>query len=527
MKLLSIIYLSFISFCLPAQELVLIDKSGQIVINPSELLNLEKESNLEQFKESHSIRGLFQALNIRLPLSGNSQFKSDTLIYLSSPSLVVDLYVNSKPIAREDRIYRKVKENKYQELKSKESFLISDFKEGDALLFEDRFPFGNSEILLEGIIISSRARGYLYDDYGDADFCQVDAACPIALNQDPSRSAVRILWVNGSLAGWCSGSLVNNSAHDFKPYLLSAEHCALVNRFVSNNDLNRWVFYFNFKQEFCEGNSPEGVINQDQILGASLRARSNDDGGDFGSDFLLLELNQNVPASFQAYYAGWNRSGIFTSAGECYHHPAGDVQKISIYRQKPSLSSYTGIVENSHLEVFWHENNFGFGTTEGGSSGAALLDQDGLIIGTLTGGESSCQQNEKSDLFGRFAYSWRSNGTAIENQLAPWLDPLNTGTKRLKGRNYSDSSESRILSEISIFPNPIEGRFAKIRGFKNLQDPVRVQVFSVSGPLAKELYLNPFADGSIDLNLEPLKSGLYFLRIIQAETTETKKIWIL
>ena len=309
--------------------------------------------------------------------------------------------------------------------------------------------------------------------------------------------------------------------------MLSAEHCALAGSLVSNNDLNRWVFFFNYLNPNCEGGNQESDIPQQQILGASLRARSDDNGGDFGSDFLLLELNQNIPASYNAYFAGWNRGPILSSKGDCFHHSSGDAQKISIYRQKPSITSYGGSIPNTHLEVFWQESKYGFGTTEGGSSGSALLDDNGLILGTLTGGSSSCQQTELSDLFGRFSYSWLSNGDFPNQQLAPWLDPKKLGNLRLQGLNNGDNIDSTILNNISVFPNPVQNGQVEIKGFYDLQSAVRVQLFSLAGNELQEIYTSPFAYGTIPLNLEPFRSGLYILRIRQGNLQKTFKIWIL
>ena len=56
----------------------------------------------------------------------------------------------------------------------------------------------------------------------------------------------------------CTGSLVNNTAQDLKPYILTAQHCACDNNNVeaSADDMNQWVFYFHHEMDGCNANSP-------------------------------------------------------------------------------------------------------------------------------------------------------------------------------------------------------------------------------------------------------------------------------
>ena len=61
-----------------------------------------------------------------------------------------------------------------------------------------------------------------------AEPCQIDINCPDGTNwQNEKHGIVLIYVVIGSMAGYCSGSVVNNTAHDCKKYILTAMHCAL------------------------------------------------------------------------------------------------------------------------------------------------------------------------------------------------------------------------------------------------------------------------------------------------------------
>jgi PKD repeat protein len=89
--------------------------------------------------------------------------------------------------------------------------------------------------------------------------------------------------------------------------------------------------------------------------------------------------------------------------------------------------------------VVWSETESGHGVTEGGSSGSPLFDPSGFIVGHLSGGRASCIQNELPDYYGKFSYSWASNGSDSSRQLKPWLDPINSGVQWLKGSDFDST----------------------------------------------------------------------------------------
>ena len=53
------------------------------------------------------------------------------------------------------------------------------------------------------------------------------------------------MMVIGKNMGLCSGTLINNTARDFKPYIISAAHCIGASN-VPQSDLNKWMFTFVF-----------------------------------------------------------------------------------------------------------------------------------------------------------------------------------------------------------------------------------------------------------------------------------------
>jgi hypothetical protein len=77
------------------------------------------------------------------------------------------------------------------------------------------------------------------------------------------------------------------------------------------------------------------------------------------------------------------------------------------------------------------------GTTEPGSSGSGLWDQNHRLIGQLQGGYAACG-NDLSDWYGRFSVSWDGGGTGA-TRLRNWLDPGNTGAMVLDGVDPNSS----------------------------------------------------------------------------------------
>lgn len=277
----------------------------------------------------------------------------------------------------------------------------------------------------------------LFDARGfdDSDPCQVNANCPEGdAWQDIKRSACRISVKTGNSLGWCSGAFINNSAQDCKPYILTADHCGYGNNsYASTADLNQWVFYFAFESSECETPSSSPGTNA-TVVGASLIANSNNNGNINGtSDFFLVELNETIPFDYGGYASGWDRTNTASQSGVSFHHPSGDIKKISTYNTTLGTTGWFG-GGTTHWRVRWVETESGHGVTEGGSSGSPIYNSNGHIIGDLSGGSSYCTNTNGQDLYGKFSYSWSPNGASNNEKLQPWLDPTNSQVTSLDGK---------------------------------------------------------------------------------------------
>ncbi len=294
---------------------------------------------------------------------------------------------------------------------------------------------------------------YIYretKEFGDSDNCQVNINCSEGANwQNQKKGVARIMIKDGSSYGWCSGSAINNAKEDCTPYFLTADHCG---EGTTASDRNQWVFYFNYEASGCPNPSSEPSSNS--LTGCTLVANGGN-GGDSGSDFFLVTLNSSVPASYNVYFNGWNRQNIAPSNGVSIHHPSGDIKKISTFTQTAVSSGWNGSGLQSHWKIVWASTANGHGVTEGGSSGSPLFDNNGLIVGKLTGGSSYCSTPTAPDYYGKISYSWDLNGTTPDKRLKDWLDPDNNGVTTLQGKLCPGSSSPTLNADFVGNPTNI------------------------------------------------------------------------
>lgn len=236
----------------------------------------------------------------------------------------------------------------------------------------------------------------------------------------------------------CSASLVNNTAKDKKPYILSAFHCSQTMDGLgeaTDEELLQWMFVFHLEHTGCDNSSP--VSEYKTMVGCTRKAAIPIEKG---SDGLLLLLNEYIPEDYDVFFNGWDRSNQSSPSGVGIHHPSGDYKKISTYGKYPaesvtwnnSESQQTG-ARNAHWNVIFDETPNGHAVTEGGSSGSPLFNEDGLIVGTLSGGNSTCNEPEGLNLYGKLFFHWNKFSENNKERMDIWLDPLQTGVTRLAG----------------------------------------------------------------------------------------------
>ncbi len=244
--------------------------------------------------------------------------------------------------------------------------------------------------------------------------CNVDVNCERESGLIEQKRAVCRILADDELG---TATLLNNTAADGKPYMISAFHV-----FDSTAVAQITLFDFNYESPFCTG--IDGYDNQ-SISGAEAKAAFD------SLDFMLVELSEMPPASFAAYYAGWDAATQLPSNSYTIHHPNGDTKKISHDEGTcDSLSFSRNFLKFGHWEV----HNWESGTTEAGSSGAPLFDNNKRVVGTLSGGYASCD-NLSYDAFARLDKMWNYKNDSTK-QLKYWLDSENKGTMQIDGFDY-------------------------------------------------------------------------------------------
>lgn len=295
--------------------------------------------------------------------------------------------------------------------------------EGEELIVEVFVPAG---VARPHLVIGKVNRGYrgfgkdVTGGGGTAGACENDVICPVAdLWRDQIRSA-GVYTVNG--AATCSGTLMNDTAMDRTPYILSANHCSVTGGPTGND--TTVVMYWDYESPTCGTHTP-GTTTHNQLQ-ATYRASYAP------SDFLLFELAQRPDTlGYNVYYAGWDATGVAPASTVGIHHPQCDVKSISFSNSVPEVTAYWGTTPDPagrHWRVLWDS-----GVTEPGSSGSCLFETTNhRCIGQLHGGPSACGAADLHDYYGQLSVSWTGGGTAA-TRLSDWLDNVPTGVLTLDG----------------------------------------------------------------------------------------------
>lgn len=304
-------------------------------------------------------------------------------------------------------------------------------------IYEPKNNVGTSSVHLSKVVHGFRdVDSFQAKVLGSSGSCNYDVNCALGSDYQDQKNGVAMT-ISGGLA--CSGSLVNNTSGTIEPYYLTARHCG--------TSTSTWVLRFNWERDAANAicaqpNSTDNDgITTHTITGTELKASSGI------ADFTLVKLNYLPDLSWNVYYNGWDHSELETvTQSTVIHHPSKDIKKISKSSVAPYKTSVPFNGENN-CQV-WRVEYWENGTTEGGSSGSPLFDQNKRVIGVLTGGTAGCSSlapNNGYDVFGRFGYAWNTLADSAQ-QLQCWLDPTHTGATFIDGVYLDDNSSVLDLS---------------------------------------------------------------------------------
>ena len=385
--------------------------------------------------------------------------------------------------------------------------------QGDNIILE-YFEANNSEfygtLIIDRVTHGFRSINEFTKSFSSSGECNINVACDNGTWENEIKSVCLLLTGSSAL---CSAALVNNTLEDGTPYILTADHC-----YREPSDM---VFMFNWQSETC--NNPTISPSHNDISGSELIARNS------ASDFCLLKMNDTPPYTYNTYYAGWNAEDVASTSSVGIHHPHGDIKKIS-YDENSSISDkYMGDegVDNSHWQVTWDS-----GTTEAGSSGSPLFNENHQIIGQLHGGYASCSNSESSDWYGKFSYSWDYEDIP-EKRLKDWLNPSNSIITNLQGFDPNapiadnDAQLTNINSPINTYLNTenINPSFTiRNRGNNNLTSLKITYLINEKNPVSKNWTGNLSTCELTDITFDEIKlpTGKYSLKVyIEKPNNET------
>lgn len=364
---------------------------------------------------------------------------------------------------------------------------------------------------------------YDYSDYAaedntrDSDVCEVDVNCPEGAEWTAQRDAVvRLLINDGNGSGLCSGSIVNTTARDCRKYLLTALHCGIG---VSDSEWLQCTVRFKYQTTGCG----TGTTTTNNRVGVFHLADSNDGGGNSGSDFLLLAVEDDLPSNYNVFYAGWDSRSATPADVVGIHHPAGDVKKIST---ATNIVSGTYSAPGYHWRVSWMATETNHGVTEGGSSGSPIFNEDKRIVGQLTGGSSYCDSPTAPDFYGKMDKNWDDNPNSADQKLKEWLDPIDSGELFMNGSYADANNASQPCMPLSVEEREIE--FSDVQIFPSLADEVlhvrcsefrRLKEYRVFNAHGAWVTSAPIRSEREELACGALAPGVYFITFIAENGT--------
>lgn len=302
----------------------------------------------------------------------------------------------------------------------------TEFVAGDNLILE---YVDNSSGELPKINIEKICYGYKNLKVSSIDKlrCMVDVVCSEGEDWiNEKDGVVKMVTVIGNYSYLCSATLLNNTSEDCTPYIYTAFHCLEGDGTIASAiDLKKTIFYFNYEAVEC---GSDEIKDTETIVGCTLLEGKSLASSD-GLDQALLLISSDIPTSLVPYFNGWDRGITPPQRGVSIHHPKGAVKKISTYISQATSGTWPSISlggVNAHWVVQFTRTANGHSATEGGSSGSPLFNQNKLVVGALTGGNSSCENPQGSNYYGKLQRFW--------SYISKYLDPINSGTTSLQGK---------------------------------------------------------------------------------------------
>ncbi len=394
--------------------------------------------------------------------------------------------------------------------------------DGEEIVIEVEVPFAQKSNL--GLQLKSVNHDFIgFHQMGVlSGSCNLDVICGEADGWgivDGYRDIIRSVAVISTGGNtFCTGFLINNVESDCTPFFMTADHCG-----IGPGNAASLVTYWNFESPVCRqpgsgasGGNGNGALN-DFNTGSFFRAAWAQ------SDMTLVELDDPVSETANAYFAGFTADFVIPQDTLiCIHHPDTDEKRIT-FEFDPSEPSggngqVTSIDNASHIRI----NSWDIGTTEPGSSGSPLFNNQKQVVGQLHGGLASCgnssnnNPNDDYDYYGWFYTSWFGGGTP-NTALRFWLDPNETGTTTMPGRSCSVSVTATPNFQTICAPATATFEITTIGDFL---DSITLSVPNLPMGASVDFSQNPVLGGdtsTVSINTSGVSTGLYPFTIVASD----------
>ena len=356
----------------------------------------------------------------------------------------------------------------------------------------------------------------------DAEDCHLDVTCYPEWSTSATSVATIVFETSGGTSSRCSGTLLTNRRQDFTPYFLTAAHCV-----DTEEEARSTTAFWFYQTQTCNGELPdfqsvpytEGASLLSTLGGGPVDGRRNPDG-----DMTLLRLEGDLPDG--VWFQGWDADPQPIGAQVTgIHHPGSDdwgfFKRISFGQIIPDPSS--GTFEDDVYAVV----SYAQGYTEGGSSGSALFNNPGTVVGALSFGRGEAAEKENACRTGRRTLAGYTHFSVfyphirqfidIDSPLTPGqpatfrLEPVDTPTIFLGGSSFRlevPENASRVTFTLeSVDPDINVDLYVRYGEDNDIRDGRVISDYSSEGPTGnEEIIITRQSD-------PPLRAGTYFVSL--------------
>ena len=350
----------------------------------------------------------------------------------------------------------------------------------------------------------------------DAEDCHLDVTCYSEWSTSATSVATIVFETSGGTSSRCSGTLLTNRRQDFTPYFLTAAHC--VDTEAEARSVTAYWFY---QTQTCNGELPDfQTVPRTEgahllaTLGGGIEERVNPDG-----DMTLLQLEGDLPDG--VWFQGWDANPQpFGTQVTGIHHPGNDdwgfFKRLSFGQIIPDPSS--GTFEDDVYAVVSYTQGY----TQPGSSGSALFNNPGTVVGATSRGrgtENICRIGGSLSVYTHFSVFYPHIQQFIDGDspLTPGqpatfrLEPVDTPTIFLGGSSFRlevPENASRVTFTLeSVDPDINVDLYVRYGEDNDIRDGRVISDYSSEGPTGnEEIIITRQSD-------PPLRAGTYFVSL--------------